>query len=101
VFVVTADYYYFKIGCKLIGKKATRVSMYLYLSNKFYNVFIIRCFGNSSETILTIVILNFYLKLSKEFDRNMVVMTLLLVVSFMARCTSIIGFLPLVLYKIY
>jgi hypothetical protein len=52
VLVIIGDYYYYKVGCKMFGSHSTRVSLYLYLTNKFYNMHIIRCFGNSVETIL-------------------------------------------------
>jgi hypothetical protein len=36
VLVVIGDYYYYKIGVKIVGEKATRLSMYMYIINKFY-----------------------------------------------------------------
>ena len=50
--VILGDYYFYQVACKVIGKPAARVSMYLYVTNKFYNMHIIKCFGNSVEAIL-------------------------------------------------
>jgi hypothetical protein len=49
--VLIGDYYFYKIGCKVIGKSGARVTLYIYLTNKFYNIHIIKCFGNSVESI--------------------------------------------------
>ena len=62
---------------------------------------IIHCFGNSLEAILTLAIFNFYYDIRNKFDKNMIKFTFLVTMSFMMRCTSIIGWIPLVIYKMY
>lgn len=52
------------------------------------------------EAVIYLVAFNFYYKLSKDFDLNMIAFTLLIVVSFMMRCTSPIGFIFLIIYKL-
>lgn len=84
----------------MIGENATRLSMYLYISNKFYNVHVIRCFGNSVEAIIYLIAFHYYNKISSKFDRNMIIFTSLITVSLMMRPTSPIGFVFLVIYKI-
>jgi hypothetical protein len=98
--VIIGDYYFYKVGCKVIGKNATRISIYFYISNKFFTSHLIRCFGNSVETILYIIMFNYYYEIKHRFDRNVFIFTFTMVLSFMIRCTSPIGFIPLVLYKI-
>lgn len=100
ILVLIGDYYYYKVGCKIVGKNATRVSLYILMASKFYNVHIIRCLANSVETIIYIVAFNYYYKIKNKLDKNIIIFTLLIVVSFMMRCTSISGFILLVLYKI-
>jgi hypothetical protein len=85
----------------MIGEQATRLSLYLYLANKFYTVHIIRCFGNSVETILYIMAFYYYYKIKNKFDKNMVIFTLIVTVAFMMRCTSPIGFIFLIIYKLF
>lgn len=99
--VLIGDYYYYKVGCKIVGEKATRISLYIIMASKFYNIHIIRCLANSVETVTYIVAFNYYYEIKDKFDKNIIVFTLLIVVSFMMRCTSISGFLLLVLYKIF
>jgi hypothetical protein len=100
ILVLIGDYYYYKVGCKVFGEKATRVSLYILMANKFYNVHIIRCLANSVETVIYIVAFNYYYEIKDQFDKNIIIFTILIVVSFMMRCTSISGFIFLVLYKI-
>jgi hypothetical protein len=75
--------------------------MFLYLTNRFYNIHIIRCFGNSFESIATIVLLNYYADISHKFDKNVKVFTALMTASLMIRCTAPLGWVPLILYKIF
>jgi hypothetical protein len=60
-----------------------------------------KCFGNSVESILYLVAFNYYLKITKQFDKNIMIFTFIITVAFMIRCTSPIGFVFLVIYKIY
>lgn len=101
VLVIIGDYFYYQIGCTMIGENATRLSMYLYISNKFYNIHLIRCFGNSVEAIIYLVAFHFYNKITYKFDKNIIIFSSLITVSFMMRPTSPIGFIFLVIYKIF
>jgi phosphatidylinositol glycan class B len=60
-----------------------------------------KCFGNSVESILYLVAFNYYLKITKHFDNNIMIFTFIITVAFMIRCTSPIGFVLLIIYKIY
>ncbi len=100
VLVVIGDKYFYKSSKKLIGEKATRVAVYIYLTNKFYNTYIVKCFGNSVESILNLVILNYYIDIKHKFDKNVVILTFFMVLAFMIRCTAPLGWIPLVLYKL-
>jgi hypothetical protein len=99
--VVIGDYYYFKVGSKVIGKEATRVSMYLYVANKFYNTTVIRCFANSLESIMYLIAFNYFLEIKKRFNNDIAIFTFLITTAFMIRCTSPIGFLALIIHKMY
>jgi hypothetical protein len=100
ILVIIGDKYFYKSSKKLIGEKATRIAVYVYLTNKFYNTYITKCFGNSVESILNLVILNYYIDIKNKFDKNVVILTFLLVLSFMIRCTAPLGWIPLVIYKL-
>ena len=59
-FVIIGDTYLWKIGKNTVGKSATQVAFVFYLTNRVQNAFLIRCFGNGIEEILTIVAFDFY-----------------------------------------
>lgn len=59
--VILGDYYYYKLGCKLVGSDSTRLSMYLYISCKFYNIHLIRCFANSTESVMYLIAFYYYI----------------------------------------
>ena len=44
--------------------------------------------------------LNYYLEIKHKFDKNVAIVGFVAVLSFMIRCTSVIGWIPLVLYKV-
>lgn len=66
-----------------------------------YTEVIIRCMTNGIEAILTIIAFYFFLKVKSQFDRNVAIMTALITLQFMMRNTSPIGWIPLLLIKIY
>ena len=94
------DIYFYKIGCDVYGKKAARVALLLYLANQFLNMYLIKTFGNSVETILQLVLFYYYFRISNKFDRNISLVAFLAVVSFMSRCTAPIGWVFLILHTI-
>ena len=62
--VLLADYFYFQAGKKAIGETGVRISVYFYLSNGFFNAFLIRTFSNSLEAILHIVSFNYFFSIT-------------------------------------
>ena len=89
-----------KSAKKLVGITPARIAFYIYFTNKFYNVYVIRCLGNSVESILTLIMLNFFMDIKSSFDINISIFTIIAVISIMIRCTSVLGWMPLILYKI-
>ena len=94
--VMLGDYYFFKVSQMVLGKKGAQISMIFYICSKFLNMHLIKCFGNSVETIFSIVMFYYYFRITDKFDRNIAIFAFLGVLSFMIRCTSIIGWIPLV-----
>jgi hypothetical protein len=101
VLVVLGDYYYFLISQKFIGSTGARLSLYLYLGCASYNSYIIRCLGNSLETILNIIAFYYFLDVKDKFDKNVKLMTICLSLSFVVRISSPAGWIPLILWKIF
>ena len=98
--VVIGDFFFLKLSRRLAGEQTTRMAFALYISNFFFNKHIIRCFGNSVETILNIVVFNYYLDITKSYDKNIKIVALCLSIALGIRTTSIIGWLPLLFIKI-
>jgi phosphatidylinositol glycan class B len=98
--VCISDWYLWRIGKRTIGTPASRISFILYLTSRTANELMIRCFSNSIETIFYIVAFYYFLDVKNKFNKNIVMMTALISLSFMMRNTSPIGWIPLLFYKI-
>jgi hypothetical protein len=99
--LIAGDWYYEKLAIKTIGMKASGLALFLYYCNSYYNEYIIRCLGNSVETILHIVVFCYYLEINERFDKNIKIVAGLLCVAMGIRNTSILGWVPLLLIKLY
>ncbi|CDW78313.1 UNKNOWN [Stylonychia lemnae] len=100
ILVIISDWYLWKVGIKIFGKNTARITLIFYLFNRVYNEILIRCFGNSIESIANIIAFNYYLNQKDKFDGNTMKMTALISISFMIRNTSPVGWIPLLLLKI-
>lgn len=60
----------------------------------------VRTFSNSVEACFQVIAFYYFLKVSNKFDKNIVMLTFLLTLSFMIRNTSPIGWPPLILIKV-
>jgi len=99
--VIISDAYIWKIGKMTMGTNATRLSFLILIFNRVFNEQIIRTFSNSIETICQTIAFYYFLKVSNKFDKNLIILTTTLTISFMMRNTSPVGW-PLVLaLKIY
>jgi GPI mannosyltransferase 3 len=98
--VIISDSYLWKIGKLTVGKNASRFAFYILFFARIYNELIIRTFSNSVETIFQVIAFYYFLKVSNKFDKNLVILTFLLTMSFMIRSTSPIGWPPLIIIKI-
>ena len=61
VLVIISDYYFYKLGKKMFGIQAARIAFILYFTNCFFNEYLIRCFGNSFESVLHIVVFYYFI----------------------------------------
>ena len=76
--LIISDAFLWQIGKKIVGKESTQISFIFYLSNRFQNAFITRCFTNSLEQIINIIAFDSYLKLKNQFDIRLAYFTALL-----------------------
>ncbi len=93
------DCYFKDLSIKLIGGEASSVALILYMSNSFYNQYVIRCFGNSVEAIATVVAFRYFI--DSHRDRNLYVFAFLIALVFCIRNSSIIGWIPLMFIQVY
>lgn len=60
----------------------------------------IRCLGNSIETIFYIIAYYYFIDIKNKMNKNTVIFTALISLSFMMRNTSPVGWVPLIIYKV-
>lgn len=99
--MLLSDYFLWHVGKQTVGKPATRIAFILMLTNCFMVEYEIRCFTNTLEKILTCIVYYFWLKQDNRFTLDTVVFTALLTLGFMMRNTSPVGWIPLLLLKIF
>jgi len=83
-----------------VGAPATRIAFIFYLTNRTANELMTRCFTNSVETIFYIIAFYYFLDVKNKFNKNTVIMTALISLSFVMRNTSPVGWIPLLISKI-
>lgn len=72
----------------------------LYLSNLFLNEHMIRCFANSVETVLHLVVFYYFINIKGDrLNKDLGLVAFLLTIALGIRNTSIIGWIPLLLLK--
>jgi len=59
--VIMHDYFYWQIGKKVMGKDSARVAMLFLLFSMYENLFLVRCFTNSLESIFSVVTFYYFL----------------------------------------
>ena len=100
ILVLAGDLFLWKSAKKYVGSDAARISMLLLLTCRAQNEFIIRCFTNGVEQILSVIAFYFYLNQKNRFTLSTVVLTATITLSFMMRNTSPIGWIPLLAIKV-
>jgi len=99
VIAVASDYYFYKVTKKLMGIQVARVTFFYYFTNQFFNSFMIRCFSNSVEAMLHLLVFNYYLEITNKFDKNLVMVAFWLSIALGIRNTSIMAWVPLLIIK--
>lgn len=98
--MILNDYFVWKVGKRLIGVDASRITMLLFLTNRCQSEHIVRCFTNGLEQIFSVIAFYFFLDQGNRFTINTVVLTALISLAFMMRNTSPIGWVPLLAHKV-
>ena len=97
--VIIADYFFFQIATKLMGKYKAKVAFYIYFFNREITMHLVHCLSNTFELILIQFI--FYYSLENDYkEKNFGKIIFYSVVLFMTRSSSIIILLPLIMYQL-
>ncbi len=59
----------------------------------------IRCFSNSVEAMLHLLVFNYYLEITNKFDKNLIIVAFWLSIALGIRNTSIMAWIPLLIIK--
>lgn len=71
------------------------------LFNMKMNEVLLKTLTNGAESVFCMMAIYHYSCLVPKFNRNMVLMTMAITLGFIVRSSSIIGFIPLALFKIF
>jgi hypothetical protein len=100
-FVLLNDLYTWKVSKLVIGKNGARLAMILVFFNRFQTLHMARTLSNSLEQTFTMVAFFYYLEQRDRFNKNTIILTALITISFMMRNTSPVGWVPLLAIKVF
>ena len=98
--VMLSNIYFYKLTKKVFGSQTAKISFMMYFTNAFFKIFLIRCFENSVESTIHLVVFYYY-DITSNFDKNLSIVAFCLAVSMGIRNTSIIGWVPLLIFKMF
>jgi phosphatidylinositol glycan class B len=98
---VVTDYFIYMLAKKMLGTKGAKISFLFTLFHFQTNTILQRTLTNTPETAFTIAALYFYSDLAPVVDTRMELMTVSITLAFIVRSSSIIGWVPLLLAKMY
>ena len=95
------DYYLYFLAKDIAGKEGALMTLSYSLLNRRMNEIFSKTLANGAETSLCVAALYYYNNLKPKFDKNMILMTLSITFAFIVRSSSLVGFIPMALYKIF
>ena len=98
--VIVGDIAIWKAGKKYVGKEATQVALILLLVSKVQTEYVVKCFTNAVEQILSVIAFYYFLEQRDRFTSKTAILTSTITLSFMMRNTSPIGWIPLLAIKV-
>jgi hypothetical protein len=94
------DSCFYKALKEHFDERTANVSMFFVLTTHKFNIMFMKTFANSTETILAMVGLYLFPSAGKKLDYSTAAFTAVLSTCVMIRCTSPIGWIPLLLIKV-
>ena len=98
---VLGDYYLYFLAGDLGGKKCALISLGTSLFNRRMNEIFGKTLTNTPESLFCLVGLYYYNRLKPKFDRNMMLMVVFISLAFIIRSSSLIGWIPLAMFKMF
>ena len=95
------DYYLYFITKDYAGKKGAIICLGIGIFNRRMNEIYGKTLTNTPEAIFCLVGIYYYNRLKPKFDKNMILMTLSITLAFLIRSSSLIGWIPLALIKMF
>jgi len=101
IIIVLGDYYLYKLSQKFLGKKGASLTLLYMLFNFRINQIFLKTLTNGIESVFCTLGMYFFINLKPTFDFNMIMMTFSITMAFIVRSSSLIGFIPLALFRIF
>ena len=98
---IFGDYYLYYLAKDIAGKEGAIMSLSYTIFNRRMNEIFSKTMTNGAEASLCLAALYYYNNIKPKFDKNMVLMTICISLAFIVRSSSLIGFIPLALSKIF
>ena len=98
--IALGDYYLYHLSKRFAGRQAGMISLIYMLFNFRMNNIFLKTLTNGVEAVFCMMAFYYYTIIKPKFDRNMAVMTFAITIGFLVRSSSLIGWIPLILFQI-
>ena len=95
------DLFLYLLAKRMIAKDGALIALMYSLVNQKINDIFMKTFSNGAEAALCMCGLYYFSKLKPQFDKNMAIMTISITLAFLVRSSSLVGWVPLALWKIF
>ncbi|CAI2364433.1 unnamed protein product [Moneuplotes crassus] len=99
------DYYMLKVCQKFYGSQVAKIMIFLNMTSWYSCTLMPRTFSNTIEASLLPMALYFWLKIdgknNKIIDQDAIYLTVIICISFILRNTSIVPWLPAMMWKVF
>jgi hypothetical protein len=99
---IIGDYHMYLFVRQLLGKREAILAILFSVTSEYVNNYVLRTSANSVEGNLMWVVFYYYLNIKpKIFDKALCILTFAITLSFSIRSSSITGYIPLALCRIF
>ena len=99
--IVVGDYFLYQLSKIYLGKRGASITLLYTLFNFRINQIFLKTLTNGVESVFCTIGFYYFSILKPKLDWSMVMMTFSITVAFIVRSSSLIGFIPLALFKIF